>query len=263
MSPDIITSRQNQWIKRLLEAERGKGEWGALCIPEGLKLCREADETGLSVRAVFAVPALREEALRLGGPDTLRFTVADGLFAKVAETVNPQGILLVAERPRIGSLADLDARRAPKEADILVLENIQDPGNLGTMLRTAMALGWAGAVLVGHTADPFRSKAMRAAMGTSFRFPLYEEKESSKMASYCKKTHLPIVTAALEGEALPSFKREAALSLWIGNEGSGLSAEALEAADRKVTIPMPGAAESLNAAAAAAILMYRLREERL
>lgn len=259
---DLISSRQNQWVKRLTAARRGKGEWAGLCFPEGPKLCAEAAAAGLKIRAVFSVAERSAEAAWLGDAETLRFVLSPELFRSVSDTVNPQGILLLAEKPTIRPLEDLVV---PDEADlsILVLENIQDPGNLGTMLRSALALGWNGAVLAGATADPFQAKALRAAMGCSFRLPLYRESESRKIIENFRRAKLAIITAALDGKALPDFKRRGSLSLWIGNEGTGLSADVLTAADEELTIPMPGGAESLNAAAAAAILMYRLREELL
>lgn len=256
---EIITSRQNQWVRRLAEARRGKGPWGAFCLPEGLKLCTEARLAGLETEAVFAAEGREAEAMLFGGPDTPRFILSDELFRKVADTVNPQGLLMVCAKPEVRPLRALTVPETGVFS-LLVLENIQDPGNLGTMIRTAQALGWDAAVMTEGSADPFQAKAMRASMGMSFRLPLYRENQSHKIIEYCREKGLRIVTAALDGEPLPGFRRTGNLSLWIGNEGQGLSETSLAAADVRLTIPMPGGAESLNAAAAAAILMYRLQE---
>ncbi len=253
-----ISSRQNQWVKKLNEAARGKGIWKDCCIPEGVKLCREAAGSGLKIEAVFSTEALAGEAASLGDSETQRFVLSESLFKSVSDTMHPQGILCLAKRPPIRPLEALDLKAGP--ASILVLETIQDPGNLGTMIRTAEAMGWDAAVTAGDCADPFQSKALRAAMGSSFRLPLYKEKESRKIIRYCRAEETAVLAAAAEGTALPVFRRPERLSLWIGNEGRGLPQEILDAADQRLSIPMPGGAESLNAAAAAAILLYKLRE---
>lgn len=256
---DIITSRQNQWVKRLTEAFRGKGEWASCCLPEGPKLCGEAKAAGLAFKAVFANAGAADEARLLASDGVPLFVLSDSLFKSVSDTVSPQGILAVCSRPRLRPISELDFDPS-QPFSLLVLENIQDPGNLGTMLRSASALGWDACLLAGNCADPFKPKALRASMGIAFKISLFYENESNKIINCCRTLGLPIITAAMDGRPLPGFKAPEALSLWIGNEGQGLTAEVLEASDVRLSIPMPGGAESLNAAAAAAILMYRLRE---
>jgi TrmH family RNA methyltransferase len=154
----------------------------------------------------------------------------------------------------------------PVEGDRLLLaEDLQDPGNVGTLIRTANAFGFDGVILAGACADPFGPKAVRASMGAVFRRRVWTMSSGEAILAL-KEKGVPLVAAALraDAETLGKWEFPQRLALAIGNEGHGLSAEMLEAADRVVRIPMEPGAESLNAGAAAAVLLwevYRRREE--
>ncbi len=262
---EFVSSRRNQWVKQLLDAQRGKGDWAEFCFPEGVKLCEEARRADLKIEAVFSAVSLGWDVPeQYGDESTKRFVLSAELFSQISATKSPQGLLLVCAKPQWGEMSDLiltSRRESRDHLSILVLESVQDPGNVGTMLRSSYALGFDACVLCGTSADPYQSKALRAAMGAAFHLPLYVQKESSKIIEWCQSQGISVVAAALNGVSLPDYKRDVRASLWIGNEGRGLSAEVLEQATTRLTIPMPGGAESLNAASAAAILMYRLQEE--
>ncbi|MBW3573216.1 MAG: RNA methyltransferase [Gemmatimonadetes bacterium] len=174
-------------------------------------------------------------------------------LAELADTETPQGILAVARIPSAG-LDDLAVDADP--AVILVLDAVQDPGNFGTLARTAEALGAAGVVALPGTVDAWNPKAVRAAMGSTFRLPVASV-DWDALAPWLSSRGLATLAAAAGGEPLPEPRpRRAALVL--GNEGAGIGDQTRARADRVVGIPLRGRAESLNVAAAGAILLYEL-----
>ena len=193
--------------------------------------------------------ALLHEVGRRGLP--LR-VLPDADFERHAATDSPQGVIAVAEIPR-WSLDDLHG--SPTSGVVLVLDAVQDPGNFGTLVRSAEALGAAGVIALPGTVDAWNAKAVRAAVGSSFRQPIVpapwdEARDWLRAAGFC------ILAAEVGGEPVRAGAGKAALV--VGNEGGGVSPEVLAAADLRVGIPLRGRAESLNVAAAAAILLYEL-----
>jgi RNA methyltransferase, TrmH family len=174
--------------------------------------------------------------------------VDDREFARLADTAHPQGILAVAESP-VRTLDDLEGARV-----ILVLDGVQDPGNFGTLVRSGEALGAGGVIALPGTVDPWNPKAVRSAVGSSFRQPLVTATWPESEA-WLRSRGYAILAAAVGGEPVPSVDRAA---LVLGNEGAGISAEVLSGVDRTVGIELRGRAESLNVAAAAAILLHQL-----
>lgn len=178
--------------------------------------------------------------------------VEEGEFATHAGTDTPQGVLAVADVPT-WRLDDL--LRGPPPRVVLVLDAVQDPGNFGTLARSAEALGAAGIVALPGTVDPWNPKAIRAAMGSSFRLPIVAS-DWPGAAAWLREEGFEIFAAAAGGEPVsPASER---VALVVGNEGAGVSPEVAGEADRVVGIPLRGRAESLNVAAAAAILLYEL-----
>lgn len=169
-------------------------------------------------------------------------------FARLADTDSPQGVLAVAETPRHG----LD-QLASAEV-ILVLDAVQDPGNFGTLVRSAEALGAGGVIALPGTVDPWNSKAVRAAAGSSFRQPLVNATWADA-ERWLRGQRFQILAAQMGGDAVGRPGRAA---LVVGNEGAGISEQVLSGVDRTVGIPLRGRADSLNVAAAAAILLYEL-----
>ena len=215
-------------------------------------------DSGVEVRLVLAASSLEDtergqklvsEIARRGLP--LRW-VSDPELSALAGTESPQGVLAVAAMPQ-------DALHAleplPRDAVLLVLDAVQDPGNFGTLVRTAEALGAAGVLALPGTVDAWNPKAVRAAAGSSFRLPIVSTRWS-ELAPWLGERKIRVLASTMEGEPLGGLSGGSALV--VGNEGAGVSQETLTHADACVGIPLRGRAESLNVAAAAAILLYEL-----
>lgn len=249
-----LSSVQNPDIRRLRALRHAKGRMEQGCfLVEGVKLVTEA------LRYAQVVTVLADEAMR----DTfapLLEKAADGILSPahvveaVCETRQPQGICAAVRFP---ALLDLDAARGA----VLALDGVQDPGNVGTMLRTAEASGFSAALLSPTCADAFAPKTVRATMGSIFRLPLLRASLTEALP-LLKSRGFRLVTADSRGESFfDSAERfHAPLALIIGNEGNGISPEVNALADLRVALPMRGHAESLNAAVAAGILMYSIAE---
>lgn len=197
--------------------------------------------------------ALREEAARRGVGVR---EVPEAELGGYAATESPQGVLAVAEAPP-RTLADL--RPAAPRAVLLVLDAVQDPGNFGTMARTAEALGASGVIALPGTVDPWNPKAVRAAMGSSFRLPVVSA-GWEEAAPWLREEGFRVAASVVGGA--PLREPPARTALVMGNEGAGVSDETLARADLRVGIPLRGRAESLNVGAAAAILLYEILRER-
>ena len=260
---DFITSRANPRV--VLYAgldDRKKRNEAGLFLAEGIKLTRDAlaadfpaREILLSETALGKSPDAAEtaaEAHRKGIPVAL---LSDPAFEKISTEKAPQGIIAVLRLPE-PPLPDGFAAWA-EEKRLLMLCEIRDPGNLGTILRSAEALGMGGVVLAG-CADPYQPKAVRAAMGTLFRLPLWTAENGADCVRALRSAGRRVLAAAL-GEndlTLGDYETLPGDCPVIGNEGHGLPAEVLEAADYCLRIPMAPGAESLNASAAAACILW-------
>ena len=238
---EILRSRQNEKIRRLLqlstdpEARRAAGEY--LCA--GHKLLQEAVASGAEVTQVLwtepvgSLPCLLASAELVGYVSPLK-TNAGPVF-----TVRMPSWTLSA-----------DARR------VVILENLQDPGNVGTVMRTAEAFGMDAVLLVGACADPFGPKTVRATMGAVFRLPVLRA-ESSALREALPGFSIYGAALAEDTRDIRSLGGER-VAVAVGNEGSGLTPALLSVCDAAVKIPMPGRAESLNAAVAASIAMWEM-----
>ncbi|MCR4990902.1 MAG: RNA methyltransferase [Lachnospiraceae bacterium] len=181
-------------------------------------------------------------------------TVSENVLKKIADTKTPQGIVFALSFPEY-NIEDLG------EGNILVLENIQDPGNLGTMIRTAEGAGAGGILMTDGTVDIFNPKTVRSTMGSLFRVPFIRGGRIGDVAKTLKENGIKIYAACLDGERYyDEVPYETRCAFMIGNEGNGLSQEAVEQADELIKIPMEGKLESLNAAVSAAILLYNARK---
>lgn len=259
-----IKSRKNPLIVHLkkLGAEadyrRERGEF--LC--DGAKLLREAKNSGADIKVVLTSEGL-PEAL----PENVAvFSVSRDIIDAVSPLKNPQGVLFSCAIPSARGLAWPSNKDAEAPADgpsaashIIVLEGVQDPGNVGTVIRTADAFGIDAVVLTGSSADPYNPKTVRATMGAIFRQRLIVAGLDGVAA--LKLNGYRLLGAAL-GEGSRDI-REASLqnaAVAIGSEGHGLSDEMLALCDEKLIIPMSPASESLNAAVAAAVVMWEARK---
>lgn len=243
-------------VVRNLQQRKGRRRRG-LTLAEGVRLVEDALAAGVSIRGVLVGPGLTETprgtALleRLAGHAVPIEELSSRAFAAVAQTEAPQGVLAVVEPPH-WTLADLTPGRA---APVLVLDGVQDPGNVGTLLRTAFALGAAGAVLLSGTADVANPKVVRAGMGATFRLPTVSV-EPPEFAAWARRERLSIWVAAADGMPLPRAAAPERLALVVGNEGAGVGPEIRALAHQQVAIPLARGAESLNVAVAAGILLY-------
>jgi len=251
-----ITSRENPMVKEaasLLKSRKAREESG-LFLAEGARLCAEAARSGVAVRRLFLTQEAKEtyaEYLKdlIPAADDVQ-EIAPSVAEKLSDTKTPQGVFAVCAFPE--NRAEL-----AKDGLYVVLDGLQDPGNLGTILRTCDAMDVRG-VLLCASADPWSPKALRASMGCLFRLPVAVYKEAGEAFSALRQNGCAIFASTLSADSVPlcdvRFPKRSAVV--IGNEGSGIPEEDLAQCDVRVTIPMPGRAESLNAASAAAILIY-------
>lgn len=231
-----------------------------LFAAEGVRAVEELLRSPLVVRGVLVAPQLADAPrgadllgmLRTAGVEIAEIPPLD--FASAAETESPQGILAVAEIPghTLGELA------LGPSARIVVLDAVQDPGNVGTILRTAAALGATAALALPGTVDLWNAKVVRSAMGASFHFPVLPT-TWDQLDGFAAENAVVIWGADAVGTPLDGVKAPARLALVVGNEGAGLSAEARSRAAQLVALPIGPVVESLNVAVATGILLYQLR----
>ena len=248
---------------RDLQLRRGRERRG-LSLAEGVRLVEEALAAGVPVRGAAVSPALegtpRGKALKaaLVAKGARLEEVGDPELEKLADTEHPQGIVAIIEPARWG-LHHIDLHRG---GVVLVLDAVQDPGNVGTMLRTAHALGAAGVVALKGTAELTNPKVIRGSMGALFRMPSISTDETAFL-EWSRASRLAIWVAAADGTPLTTPDRpDLRLALAVGNEGAGVGPGLSAIADRRVAIRLVPGAESLNVAVAAAILLHEVLRDR-
>jgi TrmH family RNA methyltransferase len=252
-----------QTLIRDLRLHRGRERRG-LALAEGVRLIEEALAAGIAFRGAVVAPTLegttRGKALKatLEQAGVRLVEVSDRELAELADTEHPQGIVAAIE-PRRWTLADVPTGAG---AVVVVLDGVQDPGNVGTILRTTFALGGAGVVALKGTAELHNPKVVRGSMGALFRLPAVSVDDAEFLA-WVKDRGLELWVAEARGEPVapvpgpPTARRPIALAL--GSEGSGVSPALAARADRRVGLPLVRGAESLNVAVAAGILLYEVR----
>ncbi|HZM99910.1 MAG TPA: RNA methyltransferase [Pyrinomonadaceae bacterium] len=261
----IITSRDNSLLRQVRAVRDGKIE--ELIFIEGLRLCEEARRSNLEIEAVIVSEELmRKERAAAAIEELSRVskrvaTVSEKLLESVSYTKTPQGIIVLAQRPEASEkhlTASLDANSL-----LVVLHQINNPVNVGAILRTAEAAGATGVITTNNTSDPFSPKSLRGAMGSAFRLPIWNGVAFDEMIVWCRKRG--IVTVCADVEASTSYTAidwTGPTALVLGPESTGLTAEELESADQGVSIPMKGDAESLNVSVAAGILLFEAARQR-
>lgn len=263
---EVISSRSNKKIKNLVllmnKAKERKSR--NIFIAEGSKMFMEAP--GEKIREVYLSRTFfKEEA---NGSSKLWEKISkteyqiieDDIFRSISDTSTPQGILFAMERFSY-SEEELLQKKNPL---FMILENIQDPGNLGTIMRTAEAAGVSGVIMTSNTVDIYNHKTIRSTMGAIYRMPFIYTEDIGKTIFHMKENGITIYAAHLGGEKNhvdPDYNMGSAFL--IGNEGNGLTEEIIKYADLLIKIPMAGQAESLNAAVAASILMYEAVRQRM
>ncbi|MFQ9514523.1 MAG: TrmH family RNA methyltransferase [Eubacterium sp.] len=250
----IITSSSNEQIKNIIQLkEKSKVRKNKkMFTVEGIKMFQEIprdDLVGIFVSETFE----RENRKMLSG--RAYQTVSDSVFKKISDTVTPQGIMAIVKQKEYTIDAIIDNRNNNKSC-IVVLDRLQDPGNLGTIIRTGEGAGISGIVMSSDCADVYNPKVIRSTMGSIFRVPFTCVENLPEAVDRLKKSGVTVYAAHLDGEIYSSGNLAKDCAFLIGNEARGLSDQVSAKADRLIKIPMAGKVESLNAAVATAILMY-------
>jgi len=257
----MITSADNKRIKNvvaLLEKNKARKEQDAFVI-EGIKLFEEAPED--KILEVYVAESYKGPREKL---DRMPYEVVkDEVFGKMTDTLTPQGILCVVKKNHY-ELSDLLSMGTKKKAPVyLVLETLQDPGNLGTIMRTAEGAGVTAVIMSRDTVDIYNPKTVRSTMGSIFRLPFIYTDDLEASINKLKENGVECFAAHLKGtKSCYEYNYAKPTAFFIGNEGNGLSDKISDLADTYIRIPMEGKLESLNAAVSAAILMYEAKRQR-
>ena len=242
--PIVIESRSNERVKdarRLLQRKERKQS--GLHLIESEKLVREAILSGARISALFV-----EDGFAFSVPENVpAYAVSRSVLESLCESQSPQGVVAVVETP------SLDPPERYPNGLIVVLDGVQDPGNVGTIQRSADAFGAAGMLLSPACADAYAPKTLRAAMGSTYHMPVWQGDLPAEVNKLVSQGFLPLSGDLSGSETLPELRRNTALV--IGSEGGGVSAK-VAALCARYRLPMKGRAESLNASVAAGILLY-------
>lgn len=246
-----ISSKDNK-IFRLCEQlshKKYRDKLGLYLI-EGENLLEEAVKNGAAIKTVLMC---RDYRGSLFGTEDKAFCLSDKLFEQLSQTETTQGIMAIVEKPELSPDRFLDRGGG----NFIVLDRLQDPGNIGTILRTADAAGYELAIVMKGTADVFSPKAVRAATGSLFRMPVVFMDSVDELMEFTRAAGKKLVATCFDTDRYYYDENlKGNIALIIGNEGSGISRELIECSDLKIKIPMHGNIESLNASVAAGILMY-------
>lgn len=260
----MITSSSNARVRQVAQwqAKARERRQAGIFLAEGFKMFGEAPEE--AVREVYisqaALERVQDQPKLVRKLDRTGYeTVTEEVFGRMSDTQTPQGILCVIKRPE-HRLEELLAVPRPL---LMVLENLQDPGNLGTVVRTGEGAGVTGIILGEGTADLYSPKTVRATMGSIYRVPVVREEDLAGTVKLLQQKGIRAYAAHLQGRNYyDGFSFREGTAFLIGNEGSGLSAGLASAAQERIRIPMEGQVESLNAAVAASLLMYEAHRQR-
>lgn len=259
---NLLTSLQNPQVKHLVALKsRKEREAAGEFIIEGRRFVEEALHRNAPLKQIYYCRELfnGQEWERL---EPVIYAMAvpvqeidERVCRKICGTENPQGILAVVTKPQV-SWADMQPRRSRV---LLIVDGVQDPGNLGTILRTALAAGVTQIGLTEGTVDPYNPKVLRSTMGGIFSLTVLTDVQPEEVVAYCRSNQLSLVTADAKGESYTTLRQlSGPVALIMGNEGSGPSQYLRENAEVLVQIPMSNEVESLNVSIAAAILLFEI-----
>lgn len=258
-----ITSTSNERVKHARRVREGR-EPGLIFI-EGVRLAAEALASGLVIEGAFAdalaltEPKMALLARQITALNAPFFPSSTDVIRALGDTVQSQGIILLARRPK----AEADTFASGPAPLILGFDRLQDPGNVGTLIRTAEAAGVEGVVSLKGSADIFSPKALRSAMGSAFRLPLIDAASATDLLDLQNRKKLRIVAAAGDGEQdYTDYDWNSPTLLLLGNEGGGVAPELMARCDQRLRIPMHGPVESLNVAAAGAVMLFEAARQR-
>ena len=260
-----ITSRDNALLRQARAVRDGKAD--NLIFIEGLRLSEEALRSDLTLDSVIVSDELaRKEKARnliheLEAITDRTAVVSEKLLESISYTSTPQGIVVLAARPDNGEKHLDDNMKHP--ALVVVMHRINNPVNVGAILRTAEAAGATAAIATRESSDPFSPKALRGAMGSAFRLPIWYGPTYGSAIGWCKDRGIATVCAELHAHTRhDEVDWKPASALILGPESHGLSSAEIALADQSVRIPMKGEAESLNVAVAAGVLLYEAARQR-
>jgi TrmH family RNA methyltransferase len=262
---EIIRSRDNNHIKviKKLQVKKYRNDNNEYMI-EGIRFIEEALESNAKIkyclcsenikndRAEELIKGMKQKGIKV-------YVVEDDVLKDVSDTVSPQGILAVIEKQ------EYDIESLKKKSSLIVIaDKIQDPGNLGTIIRTSDAAGADAVILTSGTVDPYSTKVLRSTMGSVFHIPVVFVPDILKFISDIKEDEFTVFITSLEASKScydEDYRRKTAIV--VGNEANGVDDSIVYEADRLIRIPMPGKAESLNAAVASGILLFEIVRQRI
>ena len=254
-----ISSKDNSLIKlvsSLQTSAKARRENGMFVL-EGLRVCDDANICGIMFDKLILTESFysknTEVCEKFAKNSSEVYLLDDKLFKKISDTTSPQGIIAICKTDEIKQ------KEFDKAGKYIALENLSDPSNLGAISRTAEALGISGIILSDNSCDPLSPKVLRASMGTILRLPLYI---SENIMDFIKQNNLVSYSCVVDrnAEKITDVKFEKGSVVLIGNEANGLTQEAKSECDEFLFIEMSGGAESLNAAVAASVIMYKMQK---
>jgi RNA methyltransferase, TrmH family len=260
---DLITSAANPLVKRVRQlADRKHRRREGTFVVEGIQPVWQAVEAGVGIEVLIVAPDLLRHpgatamvaAQEAGGTPVARLSAE--LFARISDREGPAGLAAIVRSAPM-ALADF---QSGSDAVLIALHAAGNPGNVGTIIRTASAAGASGVVLIGPSADPYDPAAVKASMGALFTVPLALAGTAEEFLHWCAAAGVPVVaTSGRAEQSCWEADLRPPVALMFGSEGAGLPDQLLSAAARQVAIPMTGTAESLNLAVAVGVLLYEVR----
>jgi len=265
MQPETITSRDNSLLRHVRAVRDGR-VYDQIFV-EGMRLCEEALASGLKIGAViFSDEIARKEKPawlieKLSTASDRLVSVSEKLLTYISYSKTSQGILLLALRPETSE--NQFAAKQKETSLIVIMHRINNPVNVGAILRTSEATGVTGAIATENAADPFSPKALRGAMGAAFRLPVWYRPTYAQALEWCAQRGIKTVCADLDAQKnYTEFDWTAPCALILGPETAGLSRAEIAAADDAVRIPMHEPVESLNVSVATGVLLYEAARQR-
>ena len=260
-----ITSRDNTLLRLARAVRDGKNT--DYVFVEGLRLCEEALRSALEIEAVIvSEELLRKERAAVAIGELVQAarrsaSVSEKLLESISYTKTPQGIVVLARRPE--SSEERLSQSVDERPLLVVMHQINNPVNVGAILRTAEAAGVTGVIATRNTSDPFSPKSLRGAMGSAFRLPIWTGPEYDEVIRWCRQRGIETVCADAEGhQSYTDLDWTRASALIMGPESTGLTADETKLANHIVSIPMHGAVESLNVSVAAGIMLFEAARQR-
>ena len=260
MQSMVITSHQNSIVKlvKALHIKKYRETYGMYFI-EGIKMVNEAIQEGASIEKLIFSEEFCIDSLAHPIDEFDSVYVSSSIFKQISHVETPQGVIAIIKKHSI----PLQNILQKSSYFLVILDRVQDPGNVGSIIRTLDAAGGDGVVLLEGSADPYNPKTLRSTMGSIFRIPTFEIREPENFIKQLISMGTHLVVSCLDGDNLfcwdgGSYNK---IALVIGNESKGIKEEIIDLASSRVTIPMAGRAESLNASVAAGILIYQIMDK--